>query len=115
MVRAHGVVVGQLRRYAQTCQHYSDFKHRVQTLTTRLLAQAFTQRLLEERIRLFFQENEVLVSKYGQKVVVCAKDSFKPEEEKKKEEETRERKRKRDKNRKKSSQKKQAANKRKKQ
>ena len=41
VVRAHGVVVGQLRRYSQTCQNYLDFKHRVQTLTTRLLAQAF--------------------------------------------------------------------------
>ena len=93
VVRAHGVVVGQLRRYAQTCHDYQDFKHRVQTLTTRLLAQAFTRRLLEERIRLFFQENEVVVSKYGGRAVEkLVQDSFASEE--KKENEDKERKRK---------------------
>ena len=91
-VRTHGVVVGQLRRYTQTCQDYRDFKHRVQTLTTRLLAQAFTKTLLEERIRRFFQENEVVVSKYGKVVEEFVKDSFTTEKESEKEVETRKRK-----------------------
>ena len=92
-VRAHGVVLGQLRRYAQTCQNYSDFKHRVQTLTTRLQTQAFDRLLLEKRIRLFFQENEVVVSKYGKVLEECVKDSFAAEEANEKEVETRKRKR----------------------
>ena len=96
VVRAHGVVVGQLRRYSQTCQNYLDFKHRVQTLTTRLLTQAFERRLLEKKIRLFFQENEVVVSKYGKLVEECVRDSFTTEKKKKEEVETRKKKRKRE-------------------
>ena len=94
-VRTHGVVVGQLRRYAQTCQNYPDFKQRVQKLTTRLLTQAFDRLLLEQRIRLFFQENEVVVSKYGRVVEECVKDSFKAEEGKEHQGEARKRKRER--------------------
>ena len=46
--RSHGILVGQLRRFALACDHYSDFNSRVRTMTSRLLEQGFEKELLKE-------------------------------------------------------------------
>ena len=85
--RSHGILVGQLRRFALTCDHYSDFNRRVRTVTSRLLEQGFEKELLKEYAKRFYQTYEDWVSKYKVnierfvnscfKVSECAKNSMK--------------------------------------
>jgi hypothetical protein len=62
--RSHGVIIGQLRRFALACEHYPHFLERLQTLTTRLQEQHFSKKILEQKVRSFFDENEELVKGY---------------------------------------------------
>jgi hypothetical protein len=57
--------VGQLRRFAICCVHFSDFRGRLQGLTSRLLGQGFSKELLEQRVRVFYGREQGLVGRYG--------------------------------------------------
>ncbi len=41
--KSHGIIVGQLRRFAQACGHWQDFSMRLKALTGRLLGQGFSR------------------------------------------------------------------------
>jgi hypothetical protein len=62
--QAHGVIVGQLKRFGKSNQHFSHFCSRVQTLTSQLLAQGFRKDKLEERCEQFVRERGDVVGKY---------------------------------------------------
>jgi len=68
----HGVIVGQLRRFAICCYHFGHFRERLQGLTRRLLGQGFSQKLLELRVGGFFREQGGLLARYecGEEVFV---------------------------------------------
>jgi hypothetical protein len=63
-VTAHGVIVGQLGRFANACDHYSHFKERLQSLTGRLLEQGFERELLEAKIKKFYNKQGDRVLEY---------------------------------------------------
>ena len=62
---AHGVIIGQLIRFTQACDHYTHFRARTQNLTTRLIAQHFDRKKLTQRCMTFFDRYHNMFQKYG--------------------------------------------------
>ena len=63
--RAHGVVVGQLQRFAKACDHFPRFAEKAKTLTARLLRQGFDKKKLSRKSETFFDTRQDLLKKYG--------------------------------------------------
>ena len=61
---SHGVVVGQLIRYAIACDHADQFFKRSAMMMKRLLSQGFVRRWLESYCSRFFSDRFYLVRKY---------------------------------------------------
>jgi hypothetical protein len=74
--RAHGVIVGQLQRFAKGNDHYSRFRQRAVALTRRLERQGFSRERLTRRVRAFYEERPDLVGKYGMERERFVKDCF---------------------------------------
>jgi hypothetical protein len=66
--QAHGVIVGQLKRFGKSNQHFSHFCSRVQSLTSQLLAQGFRKDRLVERCEEFVRSKRHIVGKYRKSV-----------------------------------------------
>ena len=62
--KSHGVIVGQLIRYAKICDDKEQFKFRCGILTNRLLRQSFDRSLLEGYATRFFRQRPDLRMKY---------------------------------------------------
>ena len=69
--RSHGIVIGQLARFAKACDHFPRFKEKAQALTTRLVRQGFDKEKLARKSEALFGKRQDLMRKYGQ-----TKDSF---------------------------------------
>jgi hypothetical protein len=63
--KSHGIIVGQLRRFAQACDHWNDFSNRLKTLTGKLLEQGFDRERLRVVIGRFHKQRGLQVSKYS--------------------------------------------------
>ena len=63
--KLHGVIVGQLRRFAQACDHWHDFSNRLKALTGKLLEQGFSSDRLRVVIGRFHEQRGLQVSKYS--------------------------------------------------
>ena len=62
--RAHGVIVGQLYRFAKANDHYPGFRFRVRRLTKQLMNQGFSKKKLEVRCGAVFDARPELFRKY---------------------------------------------------
>ncbi len=63
--KSHGIIVGQLRRFAQACDHWHDFSNRLKALTGKLLEQGFSSERLRVVIGRFHEQRGLQVSKYS--------------------------------------------------
>ena len=63
--KSHGIIVGQLRRFAQACDHWYHFSDRLQALTGKLLEQGFSSDRLRVVVGRFHTQRGSLVSKYS--------------------------------------------------
>ena len=63
--RAHGLIVGQLYRFAKANDHYSVFKILAQRLTTQLIKQGFSKNKLADKCGAVFDERQEFFRKYG--------------------------------------------------
>ena len=62
--RAHGVLVGQLDRFAKANDHYSGFSKRAKALTAQLEKQGFNRAVLGLKARKFWEERDYRIGKY---------------------------------------------------
>ena len=63
--KSHGVLVGQLLRYAKSCYHRSHFIQRARSLIERLLAQYFSNNLLRRKSVTFYDRYNHILLKFG--------------------------------------------------
>ncbi len=68
--RSHGIVIGQLLRYAKICNRMEHFSVRAKTLTTKLMNQGFDKDLLQQKCKSFFQSRPDLKLKFNLKTEV---------------------------------------------
>ena len=80
--KAHGLIRGQLKRFAQACDQWPAFTHRMHSLTDRLLRQGFVRDRLELEIGRFFVRRGGLVSKYSRPKQTFIDGCFSPRGEK---------------------------------
>ena len=73
---SHGIIIGQLRRYAKACDHYSHFRNRARLVTTKLLNQGFDKSRLSSKITTFYSRYNHLISKYAIREISFVKDCF---------------------------------------
>jgi len=62
--RTHGVLIGQLIRFATTCSYYIHFRRNVVCLVKRLLEQGFCDRILRKKCHVFYKKYGNLIRKY---------------------------------------------------
>jgi hypothetical protein len=63
--RTHGIIIGQLLRYAKNCQDREIFAQRTKTLTETLQKQHFDRKLLAHYCQKFFEERPDFKFKYN--------------------------------------------------
>ena len=61
---AYGVYISQLIRYSRACAKYSDFLHRAQLLTQKLLKQGYVAPRLTSSLLTFYDRHYNLVDRY---------------------------------------------------
>jgi hypothetical protein len=74
--RAHGVIVGQLYRFAKANDQYPGFRFRVRRLNRQLMNQGFSKKKLEERCGRVFDERPKLFGKYRVTKEAFVRQSF---------------------------------------
>jgi hypothetical protein len=74
--QAHGVIVGQLRRFGKSNRHFSHFRSRVQSLTSQLLSQGFNRDRLREYCKKFATDSWHIVGKYGRSAEEWVRECF---------------------------------------
>jgi hypothetical protein len=62
---SHGIIIGQLRRYARACDHYSIFRQRARAVTTKLISQGFDRARLTAKITTFYTRYQHFINKYA--------------------------------------------------
>ena len=62
--RTHGIIIGQLLRFARGCDHLTHFSMRMRKLTTKLIDQSFDRKLLERYCIKFFEDRPSITRKY---------------------------------------------------
>ena len=72
---SYGVYISQLKRYAQCCSHYDDFRYHHKCVVDRLLSQAYIALRLEKSFKEFYGRYQDLVEKYQRSVKVMVNDS----------------------------------------
>ena len=73
---SYGVYISQLKRYAQCCSHYDDFRYHHKCLVDQLLSQGYIALRLEKSFKEFYGRYQDLVEKYQRSVKVMVNDSF---------------------------------------
>ena len=62
---SYGVYISQLTRFARACSKVSDFNHRNQVITDKLLKQGFRYHKLRRTFTKFYRRNKSLIEKYN--------------------------------------------------
>ena len=73
---SYGVSISQLRRYAQRCSHYDDFRCRHRCLVDQILSQGYKALRLEKSLRKFYGRYQDLIEKYYWSIKETLNDSF---------------------------------------
>jgi hypothetical protein len=76
---SYGVFVGELVRYARACTFLYDFEYRTSSLVSKLLKQAYTEKLLRRAWFNFCDSHILLVQKYGSRVCLYTRDGLRSE------------------------------------
>ena len=74
--RAHGVIVGQLYRFAKANDQFPGFRFRVRKLTKQLMSQGFNKKKLEARCGAAFDARPELFRKYREKRETFVRQCF---------------------------------------
>ena len=61
---SHGVLISQLLRFSRNCDKWADFNRRSSMLITRLIRQGFSERLLQQKCRQFYNGYSSLLKHY---------------------------------------------------